>query len=84
MFNLLEGIRIVDLTTIVPGPYATQLLADMGAQLLRYAHRSRLTAGLTMRSNPTDQRQAWVLMTRGAVLNVLQIPVNTADIDLVF
>jgi len=31
----LAGLKILDFTTLLPGPYATQLLADMGAEVLR-------------------------------------------------
>ena len=31
----LEGLKILDFSTLLPGPYATQLLADMGAEVLR-------------------------------------------------
>ncbi|AWF82978.1 carnitine dehydratase [Microbulbifer sp. A4B17] len=37
----LEGLKILDFSTLLPGPYATMLLADMGAEVLRIESPSR-------------------------------------------
>lgn len=41
MAGPLAGLKILDFTTLLPGPYATLLLADMGAQVLRIESPTR-------------------------------------------
>ena len=42
MAGALKGLRILDFTTMLPGPFATMLMADMGADVLRIVSGSRI------------------------------------------
>ena len=34
----LDGVKIIDLTRLLPGPLCTQYLADMGAEVIKVEH----------------------------------------------
>lgn len=38
----LDGVKILDFSTLLPGPYATMLLADLGADVLRVSSRDKV------------------------------------------
>ena len=37
----LKGLKILDFTTLLPGPFATMILADRGVEVLRIVSGSR-------------------------------------------
>lgn len=41
MKSLLENLKILDFTSLLPGPYATLMLADMGADIIKINSKSR-------------------------------------------
>ncbi len=45
MSGALDGLKILDFTTLLPGPYASMCLADMGAEVLRIVSGSRPDLG---------------------------------------
>jgi crotonobetainyl-CoA:carnitine CoA-transferase CaiB-like acyl-CoA transferase len=42
MESLLSGIKILDFTYLLPGPFATMILSDLGAEVLRVESHTRL------------------------------------------
>ncbi len=39
--GVLNGLKILDFSTLLPGPYATLVMADMGAEVLRVSSKSK-------------------------------------------
>ena len=74
----LEGLRVIELCWVIAGPYATKLLADMGAEVIKVESLQRVD-GLRMvgpwkNSNPTQPNRSGLFDTKN--VNKLSIQLN--------
>ena len=70
----LDGIRVLDLTRLLPGPYATQLLADSGAEVVKIEDTD--AGDYARRSDPRSDRGV------GAVFEMVNRGKKSVSIDL--
>ncbi len=87
----LAGVRIVDLTTVVMGPMATRMLADMGADVIKIEtvdgdlmrhylpHRNPLMSGITLNLDRNKRSLALDLKTEEGVNTLMELTA-TADV----
>jgi len=65
MAGPLTSLKILDFSTLLPGPYATMLLADMGAEVLRVEAPDRVDLTKVMPPFDGPFSTAFSLLTRG-------------------
>src|SRR4030066_607172 len=65
--GILNGIRVLDFTWMVAGPYATRILADFGAEVIKV--QSKRTAR-GAESNPTGYFNTWNRNKRSITLDL--------------
>ncbi|MBU2966331.1 CaiB/BaiF CoA-transferase family protein [Amphritea sp. 2_MG-2023] len=61
----LKGLKVLDLSTLLPGPYATMMLADLGAEVLRVESASRHDLVRNMKPLIDGQSAAFSYLNRG-------------------
>lgn len=93
MAGALDGIRVVDLTTVILGPWATQMLGDMGADVIKIEtpagdttrnlgpRRNEGMASLYLATN-RNKRSIVLDLTQQAGRDALFRIVGTADVFL--
>jgi crotonobetainyl-CoA:carnitine CoA-transferase CaiB-like acyl-CoA transferase len=69
MEEILHGLRVLDLTRIVAGPFTTRVLADFGAEVLK-VQSAKMTAGIEL--NTTPYFCAWNRNKRSITLDLDQ------------
>ena len=86
----LEGVRVLDLTSMISGPVATMMLADQGAEVIKVEppegelvrHMGRNTGGLTsvFLSANRSKRSIGLDLKNPAAVDVLKQLIPTADV----
>ena len=76
----LEGIKILDLSRLAPGPFASMLLADMGADVLLVEAPAdgKLAAAIVGRGADPEKQAAYNIMSRNKRSIVLNLRENDA------
>ena len=65
--NALDGLRILDFTWLLAGPYATRILADFGAEVIKVQSQKTATGA---ESNTTGYFNTWNRNKLGITLNM--------------
>ena len=74
----LDGLKILDFTTLLPGPYATLMLADMGAEVLKISSAGKydlvLDYGERVEGTDISACQAWLGRNKKTMFLNLKTP----------
>jgi crotonobetainyl-CoA:carnitine CoA-transferase CaiB-like acyl-CoA transferase len=65
MSGPLSQLKVLDFTTLLPGPYATMMLADMGAEVLRVEAPDRMDLSRVIPPHDGDVSTAHAYLNRG-------------------
>lgn len=65
MSGPLSSLKVLDFTTLLPGPYATMLLADMGAEVVRVESPDRMDLARVMPPHDGGVSTAHAYLNRG-------------------
>jgi CoA:oxalate CoA-transferase len=82
---VLEGVRVIDMTSLLPGPYCTQILADLGAEVIKVERPGsgdglRTIAPATFAAVNRGKRSLALDLRRNADRALLDDLVRTADV----
>ncbi len=82
MATPLNGLKVLDFSTLLPGPYATQMMADMGAEVLRVESPSRVDLVRQLEPQIDGQSAVFHYLNRGKHSIALNLK-QQASIDIV-